>query len=127
MNTPAHEAEVFARYLIHRQASPQAVQIYTDSLRSSQPNAADQKLLQFMIKHPRLIGLIDAGLVFHNPTSEARRRLYVMLAILEASPENSDLFLPKQRRPLYIFFVIYAGVRAVIKAVLGLLLVKVAA
>jgi hypothetical protein len=127
MNNLTQEARIFAQYLLHREPSPGAIRLYISAMEGSQPSASDQKLLDFMTKHPRLIGLIDAGLIFHNSTSEARRRLYLMLAILEAQPENTDMFLPTKRSPFYFTFIVFAGARAAIKATLGLLLVKVVA
>jgi hypothetical protein len=124
MDTFEKEARLFTRYLIHRDAGPQAIRLYEDAVRSSQPDEADRRLLNFMTAHPGSIGLIDAGLVFHDASSEVRRRLYIMLAILEASPEQSDLFLAQKRSPWYVFAIGYFGVRAVAKAGLGLLLVK---
>jgi hypothetical protein len=118
------EARLFTRYLIHRDVDPQAIRLYRAAMADSKPDKADKKLLDFMVSHPWSIGLIDAGLVFHNSASEARRRLYVMFAILEASPEYYDLFLPAKRSSLYIFVIFYASIRAVIKAAVGLLLVK---
>ncbi len=119
------EANIFSRYLIGRDAGSLAVEVYKTTMATSKPNTTDRKLLNYMVSHPHSIGFIDAGLVFHNSTSEARRRLYVMLAILEASPEHCDLFLPQKRSPFYIFVIYFAGIRAVIKAIFGLLLVKV--
>jgi hypothetical protein len=127
MDSLESEARLFTRYLIRSNASPQAIRLYQGAMSTSQPNNTDKRLLDFMVAHPGSIGLIDAGLVFHNASSEARRRLYVMFAILEASPEYYDFFLPKQRSPFYIFVILYAGIRAVIKAALGLILVKVIA
>src|SRR6266567_3076942 len=97
------EARMFTRYLIHRDANSQAIQLYKVAMSNSKPDTTDKKLLNFMVLHPGSIGFIDAGLVFHNASSEARRRLYVMLAILEASAEYYDLFLPRKRSPFYIF------------------------
>src|SRR5665213_1276727 len=102
MNTLETEARIFTRYLIHKEANAQAIQLYEVAMNNSKPNSTDKKLLNFMVSHPKSIGLIDAGLVFHNASSEARRRLYVMLAIVEASSEYYDLFLAKKRSPLYI-------------------------
>jgi len=119
------EARIFTRYLINREASPQVIELYKTAMVASEQSEADKKLLSFMVSHPASIGLIDAGLVFHNPSSEARRRLYVLFAILEASTEHHDLFLPVKRSPLYGFVIMYSGIRAVCKAALGLLVVKV--
>jgi hypothetical protein len=127
MDMLEQEARLFTRYLIGRDANPQAIRLYETVMSTSKPDNKDKKLLDFMTSHPSSIGLIDAGLVFHNATSEARRRLYIMFAILEASPEYCDFFLPKKRSPFYILVIFYSGVRAIIKAGLGLLLVKVIA
>ncbi len=127
METLETQAQIFTQYLVGRQASPQAIQVYKDAMATSHPDATDEKLLRFMVRHPHSLGFIDAGLVFHRSTSEARRRLYVMLAILEASTEYSDSFLPKDRSPFYLFVIFYSCVRGVFRAALGLLLVKVIA
>jgi hypothetical protein len=119
------EARLFTRYLVNRDVSSKAVQLYKAAMSTSDPDSTDKKLLNFMLAHPRSIGFIDAGLVFHNSVSEARRRLYVMLSILEASTEYYDLFLPKKRSPFYLFVIFYAGLRSVIKAACGLVLIRV--
>ena len=124
MDTFEKEARIFTTYLVRREASSQAIQLYKAAVSTSEPTNSDKKLLRFMVKHPRSIGFIDAGLVLHQPSSEARRRLYVLVAILEASVEYSDVFLAKQRSPFYIFVVFYSGLRAITKAGLGLLLVR---
>lgn len=118
------EARIFTRYLVGRDVSSQAIRLYKVAMGNSKPDSVDKKLLRFMARHPSSIGFIDAGLVFHHSYSEARRRLYVMLAILEASTEYYDLFLPKKRSPFYIFVIFYSCIRAITKAGLGLLLVK---
>jgi hypothetical protein len=127
MDSLESEAQLFAHYLVGQPANSQAVRLYETAMTGSRPNSTDRKLLDFMSSHPRSIGLVDAGLVFHDSASEARRRLYVMFAILEASPDYYEHFLPKRRSPFYILVIGYTGARAIIKAVLGILLVKVIA
>jgi hypothetical protein len=118
------EAQLFTKYLVGKDANPQSVKLYKTAMVDSQPNNSDIKLLNFMLSHPASIGFIDAGLIFHDSDSEARRRLYVMFAIIEASPEYYDFFLPKSRSPFYVLVIAYAGIRAIVKAGIGLLLVK---
>lgn len=48
-----------------------------------------------------------------------------MFAILEAMPEYAPYFLPRQRSGLYILVVGMVGIRAVAKALLGVVMVKV--
>ena len=127
MDALEKEATLFSSYLVSREASPQAVRLYANAMNNSEPSDSDKKILHFMTKHKSSIGFIDAGLVITNPTSEVRRRLYVMTAILEASTEHQDLFLPKKRSPWYVFAVMYTGIRAVMKAIFGILLLKVVA
>jgi hypothetical protein len=127
MDIVEKEARIFARYLIHREATAQSINLYRTAIKLSKPSSSDKKLLKIMVAYPATIGFIDAGLVFINPTSEARRRLYFMFAILEASPDYVDLFLPKKRGPLYFLVVCAIGFRAVVKAGVGFLLVKVLA
>jgi hypothetical protein len=118
------EAQIFARYLIKRQPTSGVIKLYERGVSQNKPGASDEKLLAFLRRHPRLTGLVDAGLVFYRPHSEVRRRIYVMLAILESSPEYHDSFLPAKRSPFYLFFVAYSGLRAIIKSLCGLVLVK---
>jgi hypothetical protein len=124
MDTLDTEARIFTRYLIGRDVNPRTIKLYKSAMKGRTPNTSDQKLLSHMVSHPGSIGFIDAGLVFHDASSEARRRLYVLLAILEASPEYYDLFLSKNRSPLYVLVICFTGIRAIFKAMMGLILIK---
>jgi hypothetical protein len=125
MDRLEQEARTFTHYLVGRAVDAPATQLYKDAMQSSKSDATDTRLLNFMVAHPASIGFIDAGLVSQNASSEARRRLYVMLAILEASPTYYDLFLAQKQSPWYIFVIFYSFSRAVLKAGVGLVLVKV--
>jgi hypothetical protein len=120
------EARVFGKYLIGQAPNEEAVLLYSRAMRATHAklDETDIKLLQLVMAHPRLLGFIDAGLPFYKPYSEVRRRLYVMLAILETQPQYHDIFLPKARSPWYILFILYAGFRAVVKTVFGSILVR---
>lgn len=122
MDKLKHEAQLFTYYLIGRDANRKAVQLYK-STANDKLDPTDQKLLDYMKAHPWSIGLIDAGLVFYKPSSRARRRIYLMLAILETNIEYSDLFLAKKRSPLYLLVVGVAGFRAITRAILGVVLI----
>lgn len=123
MSSLEREAQLFAQYLVGRSANSETVQLY-ESLANYKLDNADQKLLDYMRAHPWSIGLIDAGLVFYKPLSGARRHLYLMLAILESNKEYADLFLAKQRGRLYLLVVTGVGIRAIVRAILGIVLIK---
>jgi hypothetical protein len=124
MNDVTLEAQLFSRYLIGRPADDHSCRIFYQVVADQPLNARDSNLLAFVIRHPWAIGLIDAGLVFYSPYSQVRQRLYIMLAILETSPQYSTIFLPKQRNFLYIFVVGLSGLRAIGRVIAGSILVR---
>jgi hypothetical protein len=70
------------------------------------------------------LGLLDSGLALVRPHAELRRRLYLLFALLEATPEYADRFLPAARRPWYVIYIAWVGARAAVKGLLGSALVK---
>lgn len=120
------EAEIFGKYLINQSPSQNIKLLFTKAaLVDNSISVQDKKLLNFIIKNTWSIGLIDSGLAILNPKSEVRRRLYIMFAILESSPEHNDYFLTIKRRPLYFLIILLSGIRSFIKSFLGILLVKI--
>lgn len=121
------EAKCFARYLVGQEPSRQIVTRYTEALAYNPPSisATDLHLLEFIRKHPWSLGCIEAGLAIRHPHSEIRRRLYIMLAILESSPDHTTAFLPQERSAWYMVVIALAGLRAVGKALVGLIMVGV--
>lgn len=126
MSTDA-EAERFARYLVGAPADERIRALYARMIArgARTPGRADVALLRFAVRRPRGLGLLDAGLALVDPEAELRRRLYIMFAILEATPENHDRFLPVERGPLYIVAVAAAGLQGLLKGVVGALVVAI--
>mgnify|MGYP000229604039 CR=1 FL=1 len=77
-----------------------------------------------MLKNKWRMACIDAGLAFKEPTNNARRKLFIMLAILEASPNYVDAFLSKKFSFLYLFKIIGVGIRAVARAIIGVFIIN---
>ena len=121
------EAEIFGRYLVKRPPGDAAKTLYSHAIRSTPTTIEikDQKILQFILHNAWSIGLVDSGLALLKPASEVRRRLYIMFSILESTPECSDIFLAKKRNPFYLLIILLSGVRAIIKGLVGSLLVKI--
>jgi hypothetical protein len=117
------EAEVFGEYLLGEAPSAQAVTLYVQAMDKLNILVAgsDERLLRLVISNPWLLGLADSGLALVKPGSVIRRKLLVMLAILETMPAYTHLFFPSPVPFINIFF---AGCRAAIKAVFGAILVK---
>jgi hypothetical protein len=123
------EAEIFGQYLLKRAPGEAAKTLYSQAISSTSVTIEinDQKLLRFVLHNTWSIGLVDSGLALLNPGSEVRRRLYMLFCILESSPEHHDLFLPKHRNSFYLLAVLFSGFHAVIKAIVGSVLVKIIA
>ena len=119
------EADIISRYLIGKSASPSARQLYAEAVSSWNTDAkTESRLLKLAFGYPFLIGALDAGLVFCAPQSVLRRRIFVMFAVLEASPDYWDFFLPKKRSLGYLFVIGLSGLRAIYRAIFGVLLIK---
>jgi hypothetical protein len=125
----AWEAERFARYLIGSAPSRKSIQLYVGAASAKQPalDERDEKLLRFVHEHPWSLALLDSGLALLRPNAELRRRLHLMLAVLEATPEHCARFLPTERPAAYAGVIAATGVRAAVEAIGGALLVALLA
>jgi len=123
------EATIFGNYLLNRIPNTAVRSLYENIIQSSgiPISGNEEKLFRFALKNAWSIGLIDSALALLNPHHELRRRLYLMYALLEATPEYADHFLPKQRNPFYLFVILFSGCRAIVKTIIGVLLVKLIA
>jgi len=120
------QALIFGRYLLKKVPSKKSQDLYVHIIQASDVaiTAKELRLLSFTVRHPRLVGFIDSGLAISGSMSEVRRRIYVMLAVLECQPEYADKFLAKDQPWWYVFYILYVGLRSAIKATLGFILVK---
>lgn len=120
------QAQVFSNYLIKDAPCPKAVELYIKRLQKEETTitARDTRLLKLCLKHPLLVGYIDAGLALIRPYSDVRRRIFIMFAILESMPEHSNHFLPHRRNPFYIIPVIGMGLRSILRSLGGIILIK---
>jgi nucleoside-diphosphate-sugar epimerase len=85
----------------------------------------ERRLWRMVDRYPSLLRIIDGGLAFLKPHGGIRRKIYMMLAILEASPEYADEFLPKKCTRLHLLGLMAVGLRAGLAAVAGVLFIKV--
>lgn len=121
------QAQVFSNYLVKRSASSHSTKVYKTILQASpaQASSTGVGLLDYALKHPHALPYLDAYLGFFKPTAELRRRVYIMLAVLESEPDYWDYFLPKKRGSLYLMSVGLIGLRSVFRLLAGTIFVKV--
>ncbi len=124
--TTKEEARLFCQYIVGSLPSQEIIERYETILRSSPVavTSKDAKIISFVHRHPRLLGAIDSYAALFMPHSEIRRRLYVLFAVLESTPEYSEEFLPKDRGALYLFVIAGVSIRTVFRVLLGIIIVS---
>jgi nucleoside-diphosphate-sugar epimerase len=121
------EADFVTRYLLGIHCS-QALKIrYAQAIEQLQIELEfdERRLWKIVSRYPRVLRIIDGGLALLKPHGGIRRKIYTMLAILEASPEHAEHFLPKTCTRLHMLALLGVGLRAGLAAVAGVLFIKV--
>ncbi len=120
------EADALSRYLVGAPVSDEVKEQYWRALEhhGADYNDRERRVWRYMVSGQMTMRCVDAGLALTAPTSTLRKRIFIMLAILETEPSYADHFLPQDRPVLYIVPMVLAGMRAVACAVVGLFLVK---
>lgn len=119
------QAEMLSRYLIGKPPGELITKLYTAAVEAETAlSPREQVTLSFAFRHPWAVGVLDAGLALLRPHAELRRRIYIMLALLEAAPEYHRYFLPREHSPFYVVIIGLVGVRSVLRLAVGLTLVK---
>lgn len=116
------EATLFAYYLVQRPPQAEVVKRYMRVVKK-RPEI-ESKLIAYALGHPHLLGIIDGGLALLKPYAEFRQRLYIMLALLESTPEMYDKFLLEKDASMKYLHLAKHGISAVIKSISGACLLK---
>ena len=118
------EAEIFGRYLVGRVPSPAIIARYvaaSETLFTADASPADRGTIAFVRRHPWSVGLLDGAAGLLRPGGQLRGRILVMGAILEASPEYADEFLPRNASPVaFLLGLAVFGALAVVRALAGI-------
>ena len=109
------EAKILSKYLVGKECSEEIIQRYQEAANKLNAglNDTEQKTWNKMLSSSFYLKLIDSGLAISNPQSALRKRIFIMLAILEASPDFTASFLPQEKS---IFYLIPLGFKAGLSA-----------
>ena len=120
------EAEQITDYLLSVPVQEHEKNTYADAMQKLNIQFSDYEnaLWKSMMKSKWRMASIDAGLALKEPNNNVRRKLFTMLAILEASPNYTSYFLSKKYSFFYIFKIGAIGIRAVRRALIGIFIVK---
>lgn len=121
------EAEILSRYLIGKVCAPAVAFDYERAVNAHGAvlSKTEEKAWQWMMRSSIMLRCMDAGLALQAPKSNIRKRIFIMLCILETEQGFNHHFIPVQRPIGHIFLICLRGVRAVMAAVLGMLIIRI--
>lgn len=127
MNPFYQEASIITSYLLSVDVQQKEQELYASAMEklAIQFSKYELKLWESMQSSTFKMACIDAGLALTEPSNNVRRKLFTMLAILEASPNYNDYFLPKNYSKLFPLKLIAVGIRSVCRAIVGLIIIKI--
>jgi hypothetical protein len=94
------EARRFAAYLVDQAPPPALIERYrraNELLLPEPPDAKDRALIGLVSARPSLLPLLDGAAGLVRPESLLRKKLLLMLALLETTPELAGWFEPPSR------------------------------
>jgi len=121
------EADFMTRYLLGVRCSQELKIRYAQAIEQLkiELDLEERRLWRIVNRYPFLLRIVDGGLALLKPHGGIRRKIYMMLAILEASPEHAGRFLPKTYTRLYVLGLIAVSLRAGLAAMVGVFFIKI--
>jgi hypothetical protein len=115
------EAELLCLYLVNKPLSKEASYLFgrANELHPVHLSASEKKTWAHCLKHPSLIAFIDAALALKKNNSGIRRKIFLMLAVLESLPEYHTCFLPASRGTFYPVYLFFKGALAILRSITG--------
>jgi hypothetical protein len=123
-DTLEKESRLFTRYLLDSEPSQNMIDRYVSANRALVTEtgiSAGRKVVEYAVTHPWSIPYLDAAAGVLQPDSLLRKKIYIMAAVLEASPRFVSQFLPKSLTAVGLFAVLIVnGLVAGIKMIIGI-------
>ncbi len=127
MTDTQREAPILSTYLLGRTCDAATSILYEQALgaRGVVMTEAQAKLWARVLRQPRLLPFVDAGLALLDRYNPLRQRIFIMSAVLEVRPEFAGEFLPRRYRWHEIGVLMLGGCSAVLHSLAGVCLVRV--
>ena len=120
------EAQILSRYLIGKDCSAAVAADFALAIDKLNINLteAETNAYRKMLASGFVMRSVDSALALTKSPSLIRKRIFVMLALLECTTENTSYFLPQPRSIFYFFIIGLRVVRGFAFAIIGLLIIK---
>ena len=121
-----NEAQILGYYLVKDDISSELQERYFSALKfTTISEDFSTVIFNKSLKNKWMIPYFDAAYALIAPNCYFRKRLFLMLAILEATPEYFTLFIQKPITIFGYFKFFLIGFRSIYRALLGLLLNRI--
>ncbi len=87
----------------------------------------ENDILDFLIKNPKTIQIIDCGLAIFKKQSNLRKRFVLAAAIAEATTHSTDFYFNNENKKLPFLKFLYVGIKATIVMFMAFILFKIKA
>lgn len=120
------EANKLSAYLIGQECNELVVEAYEKCLQfhDVEFSSVDLDMWNRMMSNQLILALVDSGLALTYPTHILRKRIFLMLSILESDKEYTEKFLPQQRSFLYLIPLGLTGIKGAFLGITGAFYVK---
>ena len=122
------EARAVARYLLGVEPPEPLLARYRQAhaVLLPDPSPQDQAVLEFLRRHPWSLPFLDGATSLLAPESILRKKILLMLSILETTPAFAPIFIPPGRRlPGLLLRMAWRGIAGVAKVIAGAVLWKI--
>lgn len=121
------EANLFAKYLGAIFANERLLKKYNDAIKklSIILTEKEEQILTKIVRIPFILPFADAGWAWMKPQSNIRKRILVMSALIETEPNYTNLFLVEKNIVFSVIRLIFRGLVALLKGVLGTVLIVI--
>ena len=120
-----HECRTITHYLLGQAPDPELIERYIEAnitlIREEIP-PSDKATVNFVQRHPWSLPYLDAASAFLRPQSVLRSKILLMVALLEATPQFTDIFIPESFSiPQFLWRMAGYGISSAVKVSIGIL------
>ena len=115
------EISIYCKYLTGQEVDEQSRALFQRAIQHEETvlNEKELRLLQFIIRNPFTIGLIDSSLGLFRPKHRLRKRMIIGFAILETSPLYFNYFRPRVFSRAHLLTLMAKGLQEALQGIAG--------